>query len=153
MSMALASPAFSEGGPIPKRHAGEGENLSPALSWSGSPSSTKSFVLLVEDPDAPSGTFVHWILIDIPPQVGKLSEGLPTESVLPGVGRQGTNDTRETGYFGPYPPPGKPHRYFFKIFALDRMLDLRDGFAAEAVQKAIRNHILDTGSLMGTYRR
>ena len=153
MSIAVTSPAFSEGVAIPKRHAGEGDNLSPAISWSGSPSSAKSFVLLVEDPDAPSGTFVHWVLFNVPPGVGKLAEGLPAKSTLPGVGRQGTNDAHEIGYFGPYPPPGKPHRYFFKIFALDRMLDLPDGCDPAQVHLAMQDHILDTGSLMGTYRR
>ena len=153
MSIVLTSPAFSEGGVIPKRHAGEGDNLSPALSWSGFPSSTKSFVLQVEDPDAPSGTFIHWVLFNIPPEVKQLTEGLPEKSVLPGIGQQGTNDAQETGYFGPYPPPGKPHRYFFKIFAVDRMLDLSAGCTSSQIQKAMRDHILETGSLMGTYRR
>jgi Raf kinase inhibitor-like YbhB/YbcL family protein len=153
MPIILSSPAFSEGGVIPKRHTGEGDNLSPALSWSRFPSSTKSFVLQVEDPDAPSGTFIHWVLFNIPPEVKQLTEGLPEKSVLPGIGQQATNDAQEIGYFGPYPPPGKPHRYFFKIFALDRKVDLSTGCTFSQVQKAMRDHILDTGSLMGTYRR
>jgi len=153
MSIVLTSPVFTEGAAIPKRHAGEGDNLSPALSWSGFPSATKSFVLLVEDPDAPSGTFIHWVLVNVPPEVSQLAEGLPTKSALPGIGRQGTNDAQVTGYFGPYPPPGKPHRYFFKIFALDRMLDLPVGCTAAQVHHAMQAHILDTGSLMGTYLR
>jgi len=153
MSILLTSPSFSEGGAIPKRHSGEGDNLSPSLSWSGLPPSTKSIVLLVEDPDAPSGTFVHWILFNIPSGVNRLPEGLPETPDLPGIGRQGENDARTTGYFGPYPPPGKPHRYFFKIFVLDRMLELPAGCTSPQLQKAMRECVLDTGSLMGTYRR
>jgi Raf kinase inhibitor-like YbhB/YbcL family protein len=153
MSIVLASPAFSEGGAISKRHAGDGENLSPALSWSGFSPSTKSFTILVEDPDAPSGMFVHWILFNIPPGVNRLPEGIPEKPDLPGIGLHGMNDARKTGYLGPYPPPGNPHRYFFRIFALDRILDLSSGCTYAQVQKAMGNHILETGSLMGTYRR
>jgi hypothetical protein len=153
LSITLTSPAFTEGSAIPKRHAGEGDNLSPALRWSGFPAATKSFVLLVEDPDAPSGTFIHWVLVNIPCEVLELTEGLPEKSALPGLGQQGKNDARQTGYFGPYPPPGKPHRYYFKIFALDRELDLPAGCTALQVQNAMRDHILDTGFLMGTYQR
>jgi Raf kinase inhibitor-like YbhB/YbcL family protein len=153
MSITLTSPAFSEGGVIPKRNAGDGDNLSPALSWSGYPVTTKCFVILVEDPDAPSGMFTHWILCNLPPEVNRLPEGLPEKPKLPGIGFHGMNDARNTGYYGPCPPPGKPHRYFFKIFALDQTLDLPSGRASAQVQKAMQDHILDTGSLMGTYRR
>jgi Raf kinase inhibitor-like YbhB/YbcL family protein len=153
LSIPLVSPAFSEGGSIPKRHAGDGDNLSPALSWSGSPPATKSFALLVEDPDAPSGMFVHWILFNIPPGVNRLPEGMPEKPDLPGIGLHGMNDAQTTGYFGPCPPPGRPHRYFFKVFALDRMLDLSSGCKYAQIQNALANHILDTGSVMGSYRR
>jgi Raf kinase inhibitor-like YbhB/YbcL family protein len=153
MSIALTSPAFSEGNAIPKRHAGEGENLSPALSWSTSAPSVQSYVLLVEDPDAPAGTFIHWILFNIPSGVHQLAEGLPEKADISGVGQQGMNDARKTGYSGPYPPPGKPHRYFFKIFALDRMLGLPSGCSYTQVNRVLQEHILDSGSLMGTYRR
>ena len=153
MSIPLTSPAFSEGGPIPKRHSGEGENLSPALSWSTSAPSVRSYVLFVEDPDAPSGTFIHWVLFNIPAGVRQLTEGLPEKAEIADLGKQGVNDTRETGYFGPCPPPGKPHRYYFKIFALDRMLDLPSGSSHAQVNRAMQGHILDSGSLMGTYRR
>jgi Raf kinase inhibitor-like YbhB/YbcL family protein len=153
MSIVLVGPAFSEGGVIPKRHAGDGENLSPALSWSGFPASTKSIAFLVEDPDAPSGKFIHWILFNIPPGLDRLPEGLPEKPDLPGIGIHGMNDAQKTGYVGPYPPPGKSHRYFFKVFALDRMLDLPSGCTSVQLQKAMQDHILDAGSLMGTYRR
>jgi hypothetical protein len=153
MSIAITSTAFVEGKTIPKRHGGDGENLSPALAWSGFPAATKSFLLIVEDPDAPSGTFTHWIIFNIPPSATQLAEGLPASPALAGIGRQGTNDADEIGYFGPCPPPGKPHRYFFRIFALDRTLDLPTECRSIQVQKAIQNHVLDRGSLMGTYRR
>jgi hypothetical protein len=153
MSIPLTSPAFSEGSPIPKRHSGEGENLSPALSWSTSAPSVRCYVLFVEDPDAPSGTFIHWVLFNIPAGVRQLTEGLPEKAEIADLGKQGVNDTRETGYFGPCPPPGKPHRYYFKIFALDRMLDLPSGSSHAQVNRAMQGHILDSGSLMGTYRR
>lgn len=153
MSIVISSPAFTEGSVIPKRNAGDGDNLSPALSWSGYPSGTKSFAILVEDPDAPAGTFTHWILFNISTGVNRLPEGLPEKPDLPGIGRHGMNDARKTGYLGPYPPPGKPHRYFYKIFAVDKELELPSDCSATQVQKAMRDHILDTGSLMGTYRR
>lgn len=153
MSIAITSTAFVEGAAIPKRHGGDGENLSPALAWNGFPAATKSFLLRVEDPDAPSGTFTHWILFNIPPGLTQLAEGLPASPALPGIGQQGTNDADEIGYFGPCPPPGKPHRYFFRIFALDRMLELPPACRSSQVQKAMNDHVLDSGALMGTYRR
>jgi Raf kinase inhibitor-like YbhB/YbcL family protein len=153
MPISMTSPAFTEGSVIPKRNAGDGDNLSPALAWSGFPAAMKSFAILVEDPDAPGGTFTHWILFNIPPGVNRLPEGLLEKPDLPGIGRQGRNDAQKTGYLGPCPPPGKPHRYFYKIFALDTDLELSSGCTASQVQKAMRDHILDTGSLMGTYRR
>jgi Raf kinase inhibitor-like YbhB/YbcL family protein len=151
MTIALTSTAFTEGKVIPKRHACEGENLSPALSWPKTSPSVKSYALFVEDPDAPSGDFVHWVLFNIPPDLNRLPEGVPVKSEVPGVGRQGMNDARVNGYYGPCPPPGKPHRYFFRIFALDRMLDLSAGSTCAHLQKEMQGHILDSGSLMGTF--
>jgi Raf kinase inhibitor-like YbhB/YbcL family protein len=153
MSILLTSPAFSEGGPIPKRNAGDGENLSPALAWSTSAPSVRSYVLFVEDPDAPSGTYIHWVFFNIPSGIPQLAEGLPEKGEIANLGKQGMNDNREIRYFGPCPPPGKPHRYFFKIFALDRMLDLPSGSSHAQVNRAMQGHVLDSGSLMGIYRR
>jgi len=153
MSIRLASSAFPEGAVIPKRHAGDGKNLSPALSWQKSVMAVLSYAILMEDPDAPSGTFTHWILFNIPPQADHLPEGVPVHPDVPGIGRQGSNDTRTNGYYGPCPPPGKPHRYFFKIFALDAMLDLPSGCSAAQLRQAMQSHLLETGSLMGTYHR
>jgi len=153
MAIALTSSAFSEGAAIPRRHACNGENLSPALSWQKSAMAVKSYALIVEDPDAPSGTFVHWVLFNIPPDLTQLPEGVVAKPDVPGIGRQGINDTQTHGYYGPCPPPGKPHRYFFKIFAIDRILDLPGDCTALQLRQAIQSHLSDSGSLMGTYHR
>jgi Raf kinase inhibitor-like YbhB/YbcL family protein len=153
MTISLVSPSFLESQPIPKRHAGDGDNLSPALSWQKTASSIGSYSIVVEDPDAPSGTFIHWVLYNIPAEVNNLPEGLPVQSKIPDIGLQGMNDTGQCGYYGPCPPPGKPHRYFFKLFALDCILKLPHKPSASQLYMAMKNHILDQGSLMGTYRR
>jgi Raf kinase inhibitor-like YbhB/YbcL family protein len=153
MSIHLASTAFVEGTIIPKRHAGDGANLSPALAWPKAAQGVKSYALIVEDPDAPSGTFVHWVVFNIPVETDKLPEGVAVGKEIAGGGRQGMNDARINGYYGPNPPPGKPHRYFIKLFALDALLDLPAGASAAQLQKAMQGHQLDTGSLMGTYHR
>ncbi len=153
MTITLTSPAYSEGTIIPKRHACEGENVSPALSWPKSSLAVQSYAVIMEDPDAPSGTFVHWVLFNIPPDRTGLPEGVAVKAEIPGIGRQGTNDARTNGYFGPCPPPGKPHRYFIKIFALDRMLDLPSGCTADQLQAQMQSHQLDSGALMGTFHR
>jgi Raf kinase inhibitor-like YbhB/YbcL family protein len=153
MTLSLSSPAFSEGSAIPKRHSGDGENLSPGLSWTESAADVQSYAVIVEDPDAPSGTFIHWVLFNIPPDRNDLPEGVAVKAEVPGVSRQGINDARISGYYGPCPPPGKPHRYFFILFALDRTLNLPAGCTAAALRQAMQNHVLDSGSLMGTYHR
>jgi Raf kinase inhibitor-like YbhB/YbcL family protein len=153
MSIQLISPAFSEGTVIPKRHAGDGENLSPSLTWPKSVMAVHSYAVIMEDPDAPSGTFIHWVLFNIPAETVRLPEGIPVKSNVPGIGRHGVNDARTNGYYGPCPPPGKPHRYFFKIFALDKILDLPEGCTASQLQQTMQSHLLDSGSLMGTYSR
>jgi Raf kinase inhibitor-like YbhB/YbcL family protein len=153
MSIRLTSSAFSEGAVIPKRYAGDGENLSPELTWPKSVMAVQSYAVIVEDPDAPSGTFIHWVIFNIPPGIGRLPEGVAAKTDVPGIGRQGVNDTRTNGYYGPCPPPGKPHRYYFKIFALDKMLDLPPDCTAAQLQQTMQSHLLDSGSLMGTYHR
>jgi Raf kinase inhibitor-like YbhB/YbcL family protein len=153
MSIPLTSSAFSDGAVIPKRHAGDGENLSPDLSWPKSAMAVQSYAVIMEDPDAPSGTFIHWVLFNIPKDAVRLPEGVVVKSDVPGVGRQGINDGRTNGYYGPCPPPGKPHRYYFHIHALDRMLDLPAGCTAAQLRQAMQSHLLDKGSLMGTYHR
>jgi Raf kinase inhibitor-like YbhB/YbcL family protein len=151
MSMKLTSPTITEGMPIPKRHAGDGANFSPELHWTKPAKEAKSYALIVEDPDAPSGTFIHWVVYNIPPDADHLPEGIPAEKNIDGFGVQGMNDARVNGYYGPNPPPGKPHRYFFRMFALDAVLDLPAGEIASHLEKAMHGHLIDRGALMGTY--
>lgn len=153
MTIPLTSPSFFAGTMIPKKHAGDGDNLSPALSWSPSRMAVQSYALIMEDPDAPSGTFVHWVLYNIPPERSGLPEGVPVKPGVPGIGRHGLNDVQTAGYYGPCPPPGKPHRYFFRLFALDKVLDLPPTCTAALLQQEMQSHLLDTGELMGTYHR
>jgi Raf kinase inhibitor-like YbhB/YbcL family protein len=152
-AMQLTSPAFSEGSAIPAKHTCDGTNLSPALKWSGVPAGTKSLALIADDPDAPAGTWVHWVLYDLPGGTAELAEGQPKSQYLPGGAKQGLNSFKKLGYDGPCPPPGKPHRYFFKLYALDSVLDLKPGASKKDVEHAMEKHILAQGQLMGTYKR
>jgi Raf kinase inhibitor-like YbhB/YbcL family protein len=154
--LALASPDFAANGPIPVHCTCEGRDTSPALTWSGVPPDTQSLVLIVDDPDAPDPkapkmTWVHWVLYDLPPQsVGRAAAVAPT--ALPAGTRQGKNDWKRTGYGGPCPPIGR-HRYFFKLYALDRALgDLHEPTKA-AVEQAMQGHVLAEAQLMGTYEK
>lgn len=142
----ISSDAFSDGGPIPQRHTCEGENISPALAWSA-PAEAGSLALIVDDPDAPSGTFVHWLAWGIDPGAGVQAEGqaAPVE---------GTNGFGETGYGGPCPPPGHgPHRYFFRLHALDSELELPPAASREELEAALEGKVLGTAELVGTYQR
>jgi Raf kinase inhibitor-like YbhB/YbcL family protein len=145
--LSVTSESFQHGDRIPDRHALEGENLSPHLSWSGHPEETQSIAVVCEDPDAPSGTFVHWVGWGIDPESGRLGEG---ESAP----MEGQNGFGDTGYGGPAPPPGHgTHRYFFRVFALDTEPELEPGASKEALQAAIEGHVLADGEHMGTYER
>src|SRR5216683_6772325 len=124
MSLQLTTSAFPSQGTIPKKFTCDGSDVSPPLAWSGAPPGTRSFALIVDDPDAPVGTWVHWVLYDLPANTKELAEGVPKQEQLSNGARQGRNDFRKIGYGGPCPPPGKPHRYFFKLYALDKKLDL-----------------------------
>jgi Raf kinase inhibitor-like YbhB/YbcL family protein len=150
---ALASTAFAEGQQIPAQYTCTGKSISPALKWSGVPEGAKGLVLIADDPDAPVGTWVHWVLYDLPPATKELPEDLPKDQYIPGGGTQGLNDFKHLGYGGPCPPPGKPHRYFFKLYALDTMLELKPGAPKKVVEKAMEKHVLAQGELMGTYKR
>jgi Raf kinase inhibitor-like YbhB/YbcL family protein len=147
-TMQINSSAITEGAPIPKKYTADGADVSPPLQWQGAPPTTKSFALMCDDPDAPRGTWVHWVLFNLPADKTELPEGVPTT-----VGVQGKNDFGKRGYGGPSPPKGKPHRYFFKIYALDAMLDMKEGATKVQVGKAMAGHILAQGQLMGTYGR
>jgi hypothetical protein len=153
MSIQLTSSAFGEGSPIPRRYTCDGEDVSPPLKWSGAPQDAKSLALICDDPDAPAGTWVHWVLYGIPPTVAELPEGVPASEVVLGGAQQGVNDSRGVGYSGPCPPRGSPHRYFFKLYALDVELKLKPRASKRDVVSAMQGHILAEGQLMGTYKR
>ena len=144
----LKTTAFSEGGAIPRKHTCDGADLSPALAWSGIPAGTQSLVLIVDDPDAPAGTWTHWIAWNIPPTAA-LSEGVPKVERLGDGTLQGQNDFRRIGYGGPCPPPGKAHRYFFKLYALNAKLDLTPGSTREELERALKGHVLGEAKMMG----
>ena len=151
--MQLTSTAFTEGAAIPANYTCDATNVSPPLKWSGVPAGAKSLALVVDDPDAPSGTWVHWVLCDLPPAVTELPEDLPKSQYVAGGAKQGLNDFRHLGYGGPCPPSGKPHRYFFKLYALDALLDLKPGATKKDLERAMEKHILAQAQLMGTYQR
>jgi hypothetical protein len=153
MTLKLTSTAFTNGGNIPKQFTCDGTDVSPALEWSGAPENTKSFSLIADDPDAPAGTWVHWVLFDLPQETKQQNEGVPKDEQLASGGRQGRNDFRRIGYGGPCPPPGAAHRYFFKLYALDAKLNLKAGASKAEVEKAMTGHILAQASLMGRYKR
>jgi Raf kinase inhibitor-like YbhB/YbcL family protein len=153
MTLKLTTPAFTAGGDIPAQYTCDGSDLSPALSWNSPPEGTQSFALILEDPDAPGGTWVHWVLYDLPPTERELPTGVPRKDTLPSGARQGRNDFGKTGYGGPCPPPGPAHRYYFKLYALDKKLDLRSGSTRTQVDRSMRGHILAHADLMGRYHR
>ncbi|MGA2864766.1 MAG: YbhB/YbcL family Raf kinase inhibitor-like protein [Verrucomicrobiota bacterium] len=152
-NMQLTSTAFTNGAPIPAKYTYDGKNVSPPLKWSGVPAEAKSLVLIADDPDAPVGTWVHWVVYDLPASVAELSEDVPKTQALAGGAKQGLNDFRLLGYGGPSPPPGKAHRYFFKLYALDRPLGLKPGATKKDVERAMANHLLAQTQFMGTYQR
>ncbi len=147
MSIQLSSTSFTQNGVIPKQYTCDGADTSPQLSWRELPDNTKSLVLFMEDPDAPMGTFIHWVLFNIPASINELIEGAK------GVGVEGMNDFRRMGYGGPCPPRGSNHRYYFKLFALDTLLSLKGGVKKTDVEKAMQGHILGQGEIMGRYGR
>lgn len=151
--MVLESSAFGDGQFIPKRHTCEGEDLSPPLRWSGVSPAAKSLALICDDPDAPSRIWVHWVIYDIPPTFAGLTEGVPPTEVTADGAKQGKNDFRRTGYSGPCPPPGKLHRYHFKIFALDIEPGLPVGATKDDLLKAMEGHVLAEGLLTGLFKR
>ena len=153
MSLRVQSSAFSEGGAIPRQYTCDGRDLSPPLSFSGLPPEAKSLALICDDPDAPGKTWVHWVLYNLPPGSKGLPEGVPATKDVPGGGAQGNNDFRKIGYGGPAPPPGKPHRYFFKLHALDSTLNLTEGATKKELLAAMEGHLLAEAALMGTYKR
>ena len=146
MPIQITSAAFEEGTTIPVKYTCDGEDISPPLAWSGVPDGTKSLVLITDDPDAPVGTWVHWVLFNLPADTNSLPEGVQ------GVGTDGNNSWRRPGYGGPCPPSGT-HRYFFKLYALDTALEVEPGMTKQDLLDAMQGHILAIGQLMGTFTR
>ena len=152
MDLKVTSTAFEDSGIIPAKFTADGQDISPSLAWDGVPDGTKSIAIICDDPDAPMGTWVHWLVWNIPPEVTGLDEDTAPDAELTDGARQGTTDFGRTGYGGPAPPSGV-HRYFFKVYALDTMLDLRAGAIKPDLEKAMKGHILAQGQLMGKYTR
>ena len=153
MSFTITTTAFQPGGDIPRKYTCEGPDVSPALSWSDPPAGTQSFALISDDPDAPVGTWVHWVAYDLPASARQLPEGVPKTDTISAGGVQGLNDFGKTGYGGPCPPPGKPHRYYFKLYALGSKLNLKPGATKKAVEQAMQGHILAQAEVMGRFKR
>jgi hypothetical protein len=151
----LTSPAFNDGDKLPAAHTADAKNVSPSLAWTTPPESTVELALIVDDPDAPTGPFTHWVLYGLPPTTTQLPQGVPTKRTLDNLGgaRQGENDFDAIGYRGPAPPPGKVHHYQFTLYALDRKLDLQPGASRLEVDRAMKGHVLATAMLTATYQR
>jgi len=148
----VRSSAFSEGDRVPKEFTCDGADRSPPIEWSGVPANAQSLAILVDDPDAPAGDWVHWLVYDLSPALTRLNAGIPEGGRLPGGGSQGRTDFGALGYGGPCPPRGT-HRYFFKVYALDAMLHLKPGATKKELLQAMQGHILTEGRLTGTYER
>jgi Raf kinase inhibitor-like YbhB/YbcL family protein len=152
MALSISSPAFRDGDEIPVKYTCDGSNTSPALLWSGAPPGTKTFALICDDPDAPNRTFVHWVLYNLPATRSTIDEGVPPKGELDEGVLQGLNSARRVGYMGPCPPSGR-HRYYFKLYALDKSLALTGSPTKEELQTAMKKHIIAESQLMGTYAR
>jgi len=153
MAFELQSPAFTNDGEIPRQYTCDGTDVSPPLAWQNPPSGTRSFTLIADDPDAPVGTWVHWVIYNLPAEMRGLPEGVPSSETLPDGGQQGINDFRKVGYGGPCPPRGPAHRYFFKLYALDSPTNLKPRATKQQLLDAMKGHILAEVQLMGRYRR
>jgi Raf kinase inhibitor-like YbhB/YbcL family protein len=153
LPLQISSEAFAPGQAIPKKFTCDGPDISPKLTWNDPPPGTRSFALIMDDPDAPAGTWVHWVLFDLPPETRELVEGIAKQEQLSNGARQGRNDFGKIGHGGPCPPPGKPHRYYFKLYALDAKLNLKAGTTEADVEQAMKGHILAQSELIGKYGR
>ncbi len=149
----LAANAFSEGASVPTEYTCNGQDISPLLTWTEPPTGTRSFALIADDPDAPAGTWVHWVVYNLPASARRLPQAIPKSPELEGGGSQGANDFGKTGYNGPCPPPGKPHRYYFNLYALDAKVALPPGASKSALETAMKGHILAQARIMSHYGR
>jgi Raf kinase inhibitor-like YbhB/YbcL family protein len=152
MAITITSTVFTEGSMVPQEYTCDGEDISPPLAWSGVPDGTKSLALICDDPDAPMGTWVHWVLFNIPAHIMELPAKIPHEKIIQNGAKHGINDFRKFGYGGPC-PPGGTHRYYFKLYALDTEINLEAGITKAQLLKTIEGHILAEGQLMGRYSR
>jgi Raf kinase inhibitor-like YbhB/YbcL family protein len=152
MAITITSTAFTDGGMIPRDHTCDGRDISPPMAWAGVPEGTKSLAIICDDPDAPVGTWVHWVLFNIPATANGLPQSMPPDNVLENGARHGINDFRKFGYGGPC-PPGGTYRYYFKIYALNTELIQEPGLTKDELLKAMKGHILAEGQLMGRYKR
>jgi Raf kinase inhibitor-like YbhB/YbcL family protein len=152
MLLDITSAAFAHGGMIPQKYTCDGMDVSPPLAWSGVPEGTKTLALISDDPDAPVGTWVHWVLYNIPAGVTELPEGIPSDATLKNGAKHGITDFKRLGYGGPC-PPGGTHRYYFKLYALDTVLELEAGCTKKELLAAMEGHVLADGQLMGKYAR
>ena len=154
MKIEISSTVFQQGHQIPIMYTSDGKDISPPLRWTAATEGVRCFALICDDPDAPMGTWVHWVIYNIPQFINKFGEGISTKEELSDGSIQGKNSWKKIGYGGPSPPPGKPHRYFFKIYALDTaMTTLGPGATKEQLLAAMKGHILGEAELMGTYGR
>lgn len=153
LELTVLSAAFALNDFMPDRYTCMGINISPPISWSAAPAGTQSIAVIVEDPDAPTGIWTHWVMFNLPPETISLPENVPPVVKLESGAIQGINDFRRVGYGGPCPPPGRPHRYVFKVFALDAMLELGPNMRRPDVLKAMEGHILAQGEITGIYKR
>jgi Raf kinase inhibitor-like YbhB/YbcL family protein len=151
--ISVSSSAFKQGQRIPTQYTADGANVSPPLSWGTPPAGTKSFALICEDPDAPAGTWIHWIVYDIPANKTELPQGVSAQKALSDGTKQGITSFHRVGYGGPSPPPGKPHRYFFRIYALNSMSGLEPGIDLAKFNNLVRTHKIAEAEIMGTYGR
>ena len=152
MAFQLTTTAFQNDGFIPAKFTCDRTDVSPALAWNDPPAGTKSFALIVDDPDAPAGTWVHWVLYDLPPGARGLPEGTAKSRELPDGSRQGQNDFRRIGYNGPCPPRGAPHRYFFKLYALDIKTNLAAGATKRDLERTMEGHVLAKSEIVGRFQ-
>jgi Raf kinase inhibitor-like YbhB/YbcL family protein len=153
MGITMTSTAFMPDKPIPVKYTGQGENISPDLSWRDTPDGIASFALVCDDPDAPAGTWVHWTIWNMPATSTGLAQGVSTNASLPDGSVQGVTSRDTSGYHGPMPPHGNAHRYYFRIYALDTVLSLPASANRTQLDAAMRGHVLSQGQLMGTYQR
>jgi len=153
MSFSVTSPAFASGGTIPRTHTADGRDISPSLRWEAPPAGTQSFALICDDPDAPMGTWVHWVIWNIPASARGLGEAVQHIKTLADGSAQGKNDFGRIGFGGPSPPAGKPHRYFFRLFAVKEKLELPAGASRGELERALQDKVLATAELFGTYGR